>query len=202
MSFSDLPRGAKIALGGCVAVAVGAALPWATVDTLYSGGTYSGFDGDGVLTFLAGVVVVALVVFRGWDNGAMLASAAAGVLSFLAAMNIYDSVSSVSGISETASVGVGIYVTFFGAVLLVAGPLDTYRSRGGVQSTAARHSSRSGQTQQRGHGTNRREHNRPRESNQAGQRSTHGDGQRHIRGTDQRRSSGSGQTDRGSGQPP
>ncbi|WP_436936055.1 hypothetical protein [Halovenus marina] len=137
MSFSELPRGAKITLGGALALIVGAFLPWASIDSRLRSATVSGVDGDGVLTLLAGVAVVAIVVLGAWRKREILASAVAGGLSVLVAFNIYTNISSYGGLSGSVSVEMGLYLTILGAALLVAGSVDTYRSRDGFAPTPA-----------------------------------------------------------------
>ena len=137
MSFSDLPRGAKITLGGALALIVGAFLPWASIDSRLRSATVSGVDGDGVLTLLAGAAVVAIVVLGAWRKREIIASAVAGGISGLVALNIYTNISSYGGLSGRVSVEMGLYLTILGAALLVVGPIDTYRSRDGFAPTPA-----------------------------------------------------------------
>jgi len=114
-------------LGGAVALAVGSFLPWVKASAGIFSVTTNGTDGDGVLTLILAVLVVALFLLVKPRRVAAIVTTVLAVVA--AGIALYDTVnvsnkahdlaSSASGVS--ASIGVGLILAAIASVVLLAG---------------------------------------------------------------------------------
>jgi len=115
-------------LGGAVAVVIGAVLPWASLSTPFGTISKNGSDGDGIITMVFGIATGALLVIR-WNRArARGLTIAALVLSVLVGLiAVYDMIDVKSRFSArgslNASIGVGLWLTLFGAAAALAGTI-------------------------------------------------------------------------------
>lgn len=115
-----------LGIGGGAAVILGSFLPWAEV----LGITVSGFDGDGVLTLILGLVgagVAFMAMTRPVARWLLIVGAVAFVAAFLIFIVDYLDVTDV----PTASVGIGLWLVAIGsivggvgAVMMLRAPAD------------------------------------------------------------------------------
>ena len=121
------------AVGAAVAVVIGAALPWVTATAPFVGTiSRSGIDGggDGLITGAIGVGigVIALATRRRRDRNVGIAVVLLAVvligLAIAEMANVQHRINSIDSRYVSAEIGIGLYVTLFGAVAgIVAGVL-------------------------------------------------------------------------------
>jgi len=154
MALDRFSRGALLALGGSVAMALGSPLPWLEATILARRRSATGIEmgaGWGVLV-AAGVVAVAVYAgsdgwYRRFGVGALgFLTAALGVLYINepGALAEFDSATEALMTREGLRPAIGIYVVLAGGVLVVAGALEGLApSRtGGEQTSGDRRSGR------------------------------------------------------------
>jgi hypothetical protein len=128
----------KLGVGACLVVVVGAFLPWAKLTTILGSLTKSGIDGgDGWIS--AGAAALSIIAFtknrRGDYIGAMvlgLLAAAVGLYDVVDISKFVDRVESEGEGLATASVGVGLWMTFFGSLAVVVMAFVCFRAAGAV----------------------------------------------------------------------
>lgn len=93
-----------------VVVAIGSALPWATVKALFNSERVNGLSGDGIITIIVGLLALAFFVV-GIIGRAKWPFIVALVLSLIiSAVAIYDTVD----VSGLATIGVGLILCIIG----------------------------------------------------------------------------------------
>ncbi|MEO7557367.1 MAG: hypothetical protein ABIV94_12270 [Acidimicrobiales bacterium] len=129
-------RATWLVLGGAIAVAVGALLPWATVDIGIASVSKAGTAGDGVITLCLAVVAIILGGFgyqRGMSRKASMWSIVLGAL--ILAVGVYDTIDVNTRAADlkigSASVGLGLWLTDIAAIVLVVGSFMTRRAASG-----------------------------------------------------------------------
>lgn len=121
-SDRELPSGRTVALLGAAVIAVGSFLPWITVN----GEALGGLGSDGVAAVLLATLVVGFVLLRGWGTIDQLLTIVVGGLTVVFALSRlwrafqFDRA---AGSAADFSIGVGIYVTLLGGVVVTVGGL-------------------------------------------------------------------------------
>ncbi|WP_245547760.1 hypothetical protein [Halovivax ruber] len=134
--FSEISLGKKLALvGGGVTIA-GAFLPWFSVEFLGTSVSRAGIDADGIFTLILAAIAVVVVGrsrLGSWGQKTWIGVTLIGIfVAFLALGYINDPWMGVdenpSEEAETlVNIGIGLYLTAIGGVMLLAGPLyDKY----------------------------------------------------------------------------
>lgn len=120
MARRTFPRrspGAAVAIAGAVALVVSAFLPWSAE---FAGPTHSGFEHvDGYVTFGTGVLVLAIVLWRGWRRSARVAVGLASLVPLWLVAKWYAGITA-EWASEPA---IGLYGTLLGGLLGLSGAL-------------------------------------------------------------------------------
>lgn len=125
------PRGLWTGLAGAVLVIIGAFLPWVSVASVFGNLGVNGIDGDGKIT--AGLAALGgLLLWLGWTNRSrvsvivtIVAAALAGLVTLYDWSNVSDKVSDLNnGDAVRASIGIGLYATGIGIVMLFASAFD------------------------------------------------------------------------------
>lgn len=124
----ELSKGEKISIIGIVLVIIGSFLPWASWGAISVSGVSGG---DGAVTLILGLFVGGLVLFREWNYLNSLGGFFGGSAAFL--IGIVD-LGDVSGISSaplgvSVDVGIGLYFTVFGAVLMMVSGVSEFYIR-------------------------------------------------------------------------
>lgn len=126
----NVTGGQLMAILGGVLAGIGAFLPWIEFELLGASRTRTGIDGDGTFTLILGVVVVLVVLATAWRRRAQVGTLVVGLLVLgLSGMYISDPTIGVetSSVAERElleaglSVGIGLYVTAIGGLLMSAG---------------------------------------------------------------------------------
>lgn len=133
--MADDKRSRWLLVGGTAVVAVGALLPWVTVDAGLVSASKAGTDGDGVITLLLAIVVGGLLLAK-WKAGIGRAVLIASLVlaAIVLAIAIYDSIDIASAVDESelvevrASIGIGLWLTLLGAAAMIAGAIWELRS--------------------------------------------------------------------------
>lgn len=134
MATADARSTWLLAVGTAV-VAVGALLPWATVNAGLVSVTVAGTDGDGVITLMLALVVGGLVLAKwkaGLSRAVVIVSLVLGAI--VLAIAIYDAIDIASSVVDSefvdlrASVGIGLWLTLLGSIAMVAGAIWELRS--------------------------------------------------------------------------
>lgn len=136
--------GVKIALGGAAVTFLAAFMSWGKVNlpSELSGFGFStsvsGTDGgDGTLTILFSIAVATLCIIqlvKGWHKGmAIGAIACASLCALIGVMNWFDIKDAASGIPSgydvSVSVGLGLYLTIFASIAMVAGTVMHFKGQ-------------------------------------------------------------------------
>jgi len=103
---------------------IGAFLPWVTVAADGQSETVSGFDGDGIITIIAAVIVAGVVYWRNLDLGAMVVSGLLGlVILGVGLLYINDPGYGAEAlfVSPTYEAEIGLYITVIGGATILAG---------------------------------------------------------------------------------
>lgn len=132
---TDDTRSTWLLVVGTAAVAVGALLPWATVNAGLVSVSKAGTDGDGVITLLLALVVGGLVLAK-WKAGLSRAGVIASLVlgAIVLAIATYDAIDVASTVEESellevrASVGIGLWLTLLGGIAMIAGAIWELRS--------------------------------------------------------------------------
>jgi hypothetical protein len=122
--------GAIVVLAGGAVLILGALLPWATASVGFISVSKAGTSGDGVITLVIGLGVLAI----GWVALGRRPHRAAVILGLVAggiagAVAIYDIADVSNAISQTrsslvhASVGIGLWITALAAVGVIVGSI-------------------------------------------------------------------------------
>jgi hypothetical protein len=102
-------------------VLIGSFLPWVTATAPFIGTvSKAGTSGDGIITLIAGGVVM-VAAFARWRILAGLGSVVAGVVAVIDLVDINRSLGDIESDLIVASAGVGIWMVVAGAVLGLAG---------------------------------------------------------------------------------
>ncbi len=105
----------KVVLIGAILIIIGSMLPWGTA----FGYEVSGLDGDGVYTLLLGIASIILLAFVSWESGNKIGQPILGILVILIAGNVFLDVRDI----PFFSVGIGLYLTIMGGIILLLIPL-------------------------------------------------------------------------------
>jgi hypothetical protein len=107
---------------GAIALIVGALMPWATVNSGIINLSKAGYEGDGLFTGIAGLImmIIALVVV---GKPGKVYSVAAIILSLLGVLVLFMDIPSLSTSTSTVriQIGVGVPVTVVGVILAFLG---------------------------------------------------------------------------------
>lgn len=103
----------KVAMGGAGVAIVGSFLPWASI----LGQSVLGIDGDGILTLLIGIGVLALVYTQEWKEKAIYGTIAGGALITVIPLFTLSSISAF-----------GVYVTLLGGIAVLIAGISGYRT--------------------------------------------------------------------------
>lgn len=120
---------------GTGVVALGALLPWVTVDAGIVSVTKAGTEGDGVFTLLLALVVGGLALAK-WKSGlsrrVVIVALVLGAI--VLAIATYDTIDVASTVEENeffevrASVGIGLWLTLLGGIAMIIGAIWELRS--------------------------------------------------------------------------
>lgn len=119
-------RGRLMVLAAGVVLLVGALLPWAILATALSEEVQWGFEGDGLVTGIIGLILMAIAWRARRATGRRTSLAATG-LGFLAALIVLltmtrlNNVAALTGDATEGRFGPGLYVSALGAGLAVYG---------------------------------------------------------------------------------
>jgi vacuolar-type H+-ATPase subunit I/STV1 len=116
----ELTTGETVTVVGGLLVVIGAFLPWVSTPVV----SPAGIDGDGVYSLAFGILALAVVLFRRWERLDAAGVALFGVLTLAVGLNTFTSLSGqIAGtISFSLTPGIGLYMTLFGGLVLLAGP--------------------------------------------------------------------------------
>ena len=122
-----------IIIAGALLVIVAVALPWANLPSFVAGDLARGGIAGGGLITLSLAVLALLSLLLPWHpwNRASLPAAIAGALVYLVALSVFVRIVQLSGnlglelLAQPGSVGSGLFLTFAGAVLMLAGGLTS-----------------------------------------------------------------------------
>ncbi|HEX6417232.1 MAG TPA: hypothetical protein VFZ77_02005 [Acidimicrobiales bacterium] len=132
---TDDTRSTWLLVVGTAVVAIGALLPWATVNAGLVSVSKAGTDGDGVITLLLALVVGGLVLAKwkaGLSRAVVIVSLVLGAI--VLAVATYDAIDVASTVEESefvevrASVGIGLWLTLVGRIAMIAGAIWELRS--------------------------------------------------------------------------
>src|SRR5512139_1735082 len=122
-----------IIIAGALLVMIAVALPWANLPSFVAGDlARGGITGGGLIT-LSLAVLALLGLLLPWHPGnrVSLPAAIAGALVYLVALSVFVRIVQLSGnlglelLAQPGSVGSGLFLTFAGAVLMLAGGLTS-----------------------------------------------------------------------------
>lgn len=124
--------GRTVVLIGAAAIVIGALLPWAKVASFLGTITMAGYEGDGIITGVIGVLLLlGALLYKGkpgrrYSIGSSIFALVAGVVSINAMLNLSGAVSDVNTDSLlNASIGSGLVLTALGSLVTFAGGLMT-----------------------------------------------------------------------------
>lgn len=121
---------------GSILIAVGALLPWLSISFL--GISKRGVDGDGIFTLTGSVVILLLLMFTKWNRRHKQLSLIVGILMMLFSfIYIIDPLFGVQVPNEeiargVVNIGIGLYLTLLGSILVVFSVIDTVGSVGNL----------------------------------------------------------------------
>jgi hypothetical protein len=129
----QMNRGQQITLIGAVALIIAAFLPWISATALFGNvpgvdeSIAVGWEGDGIITGGIGLVlIIGSLLFRG--RSGKRDSIAGAILGLLACSIVLSDFLRIAEIGPNAgifaSTGIGLYVTFVGAIVAVIGGLQ------------------------------------------------------------------------------
>ncbi len=105
----------KVVLIGAILIIIGSMLPWGTA----FGYEVSGLEGDGVYTLILGIVSIILLALVSWESGNKIGQPILGIIVIVIAGNVFLDVRDISFFS----VGIGLYLTIMGGIILLLIPL-------------------------------------------------------------------------------
>ncbi len=108
-------NGEKVALIGAILIIIGSTLPWGTAFGL----EVSGLEGDGVYTLFLGIASIILLALVSWERGNKIGQPILGILVIVIAGNVFLDVRDI----HFVSVGLGLYLTILGGIILLLVPL-------------------------------------------------------------------------------
>lgn len=120
---APLPR--LLAALGAIAIVIGSVTTWASVSDSFMSHDIKGTEGDGVLTLIGGIAILALLFVRKYLGGIIVGVVTGGIL-----MNDLANVASLVDDEEfaTVSIGWGLYLATIGAVVAVVALILLKRS--------------------------------------------------------------------------
>lgn len=126
-----LSTGKKAVFIGAFIAGISAFLPWASAEVLGTSVTVQGIDRDGVFSLVFALVAVAVTWFDSgepWNRWHRVGTIVLGVLiSAIGAIYIYDpwfgTELPFEGAREAVQIGVGLYGTLIGGLLIFGGPI-------------------------------------------------------------------------------
>lgn len=123
--MAELSTGEKLALGGGSFVILGALLPW-TGPGLFEGiGLGGGLE---IVTLMLGIVLLGLIYVADWTETAQLLVILIGVVvTGMAAYTLAETLGLVGTMPEPLSASLGLYVTLFAGLVVLAGGAQSYR---------------------------------------------------------------------------
>ena len=113
---------------GAAAVIFGSLMPWVSISTGFGSITKNGIEGDGVITLIAGAVVLVLV-FVGKYVGSLIVSALATALLIFEIVDVNRAIDDIDSDFATASVGWGLWLSTVGAVIALIASFIVRRPR-------------------------------------------------------------------------
>ena len=128
--------GRIIVIIGGILVITGSLLPWTTASNIFNSYEYSGIEGDGEISVVLGIIMIAAALFRFNRPGSRaLIAVFFAVLAFsfglIELSAVSEDVNEVKNLNPLvdASVGLGIYLIIIGGVLGLAGILPNSKQR-------------------------------------------------------------------------
>lgn len=121
----------RLVFAGVAIAALGAFLPWISMEALATSVSVVGIDRDGRFT-IAAALIAGLIAWAGnegrWAKlGSVLVFLLGGFVAFLGGMYIYDPLIGVPpeefNRPELVQIGTGLYATLIGGALIAAGPV-------------------------------------------------------------------------------
>ncbi len=104
-----------VVLIGAILIIIGSTLPWGTAFGL----EVSGLEGDGVYTLILGIVSIILLALVSWESGNKIGQPILGIIVIVIAGNVFLDVRDIPFVS----VGLGLYLTILGGIILLLIPL-------------------------------------------------------------------------------
>ena len=119
-------NGRKLALVGAAGLLLGALMPWASVSSGFISVTVAGYEGDGILTGAAGVLILLIALIARGQQGKRYSYGIVGLAVVAAGIAGYDIVHAQSVAEDVrplanASVEIGLYFTLVSAIVALVG---------------------------------------------------------------------------------
>ena len=125
MVFGDASTGEKLALGGGGIALVGSLLPWLSSDLIGGPGIDGGRE---IAVLLCCFVLFGLIYLGEWEKPVKVATAGlGGAILLLAGYTVAEGFELIGNVNST--VGVGVYLSILGAVLILVGAYQGYADR-------------------------------------------------------------------------
>lgn len=121
--MAELSTGEKLTLGGGSFTILGALLPWTGPGLIEGIGLGGGLE---IVTLMLGIVLLGLIYVADWTETAQLLAILIGVLiAGVAAFTLAQTLGLVG--DESLSASLGLYVTLFAGLVVLAGGAQSYR---------------------------------------------------------------------------